>query len=72
LRLLCTLKALFLTAPPGLLVPLLKYVQKGLCVWIEDKDETVSESDYNDVVSVTFSHGGTCTQVNFEDNGSLR
>lgn len=72
LQLLCTLKTLFLTAPSGLLVPLLKSIQKGLCVWIEDKDETVPESDYNDVVSDTFSHGGTCTQVDFEDNDSLR
>lgn len=55
LQLLRTLKALFLAAPSGLLVPLLKTVQAGLCIWIEDKEEAISEPEYNDVVCVGIS-----------------
>lgn len=50
LHLICTLKAIIIAAPLSLLVPILASVQSGLCLWIEDKLESVPEVEYNDKV----------------------
>jgi hypothetical protein len=52
LQLLCTLKAVIIATPLSLVVPLLMVLQRGLCVWIEDKKEVIPEIDYNDVVRI--------------------
>jgi hypothetical protein len=63
LRLLCTLKAVIIATPLSLLVPLLMAVQKGLCIWIEDKKEVVPQAEYNDVVGALILY--SCKRKNF-------
>jgi len=72
LRLLRTLRALFVGAPSCLLVPLLKAVQGGFCIWIEDKEEAVSEPEYNDVVRVCICRDKNICSGRLADDVSLR
>lgn len=44
------LKAVIIACPPSLLLPVLVTIQNGLCIWILDKDEAVSNASFNDVV----------------------
>jgi hypothetical protein len=53
LQLLCTLKAVVITLSLSLLVPLLRAVQGGMCIWIEDRKQAVTETEYNDVVGIS-------------------
>jgi hypothetical protein len=68
LRLLCTLKAVIIAIPSSLLVPLLTVVQKGLCIWIEDKKEVVPVAEYNDVVCTLSVSRGNVNLHRYTDN----
>lgn len=66
LQLLSTVKAIIIVCPSSLLLSLLQAIQRGLCLWIEDRDQVVPEREYNNAVRVTFvvhflfSHSMTC------------
>jgi hypothetical protein len=50
-----TLRRIVSTLPVPLVIPFLVSLSGGLCLWIRDELETLTESEYNDVVQFIYS-----------------
>ncbi|KAH7919238.1 hypothetical protein BV22DRAFT_1075479 [Leucogyrophana mollusca] len=50
LDLLRALRALITSSPVSLVVRIIPALQQGLCLWVEDRAETLLEDEYNDVI----------------------